>query len=88
MSNSTQTAIRAQKALKSLLVRFGSWRKVARDLKTELSHTTLSAVAAGKRKPPYKLLEALGVVSKRQPEIIRYRWIGRWVARNGQGFIQ
>ena len=88
MSNSTQTAIRAQKALKSLLVRFGSWRKVAKDLKTEFSHTTLAAVAAGARKPPYRLLEALGVVSKRQPEVIRWRWVGRWVAKHGEGFIQ
>ena len=88
MNRTTQTANRAQKALKSHLERFGSWRKVAEDLKTPFSHTTLAAVAAGKRKPPYKLLEALGVVSKRQPEVIRYRWIGRWVAKHGEGFIK
>jgi len=88
MNRTTQTAKRAQKALKSHLERFGSWRKVADELQTSFSHTTLAAVASGARKPPYKLLEALGVVSKRKPEIIRYRWIGRWVAEHGQGFIK
>jgi len=88
MNRTTQTANRAQKALKSHLERFGSWRKVADELQVSFSHTTLAAVATGKRKPPYKLLEALKVVSRRKPEIIRYRWIGRWVAEHGQGFIK
>lgn len=88
MAKPSQTTSRAIKRLKSLLVRFGSWRKVATKLETPFSHTTLAAVAAGVRKPPYKLLEALGVVSKRRPEIIRYRWIGRWIAQHGEGFIK
>lgn len=88
MDRTTQTANRAQKALKSHLVRFGSWRKVAGQLTPTFNHATLAAVAEGKRKPPYKLLEALGVVSKRQPEVIRWRWVGRWIAKCGEGFIR
>ena len=87
MSNSSRNSERAANILKDRFENLGSWREVARQLK-DFNYATLNAVAARKRKPPYKLLEALGVVSKRKPEVIRYRWIGRWVAEHGQGFIK
>lgn len=86
MNSSTQTATRASKRLKSLISEYGSLNAVSR--KYGVNVGMLSAIMHGKKKPPYKLLEALGVVSKRKPEIIRYRWIGRWIAQNGGGFIK
>jgi len=75
-------------ALNQRFAELGSWRAVAREIGT-VNHSTVHLIAVGKYTPKTRALkEALGVVSKRQPEVIRWRWVGRWIAKHGEGFIK